>query len=157
MIARYSVFPYRQVLRVITEDRRFMMEALVYDQRVLRFSLDQAPFAGLLTDDSVILGYNLHTKVDGTHHPAFRARNFVPWAHQALRSVGVNQLLADFEGGSDTYAQFQEEMYRNGGNRVAAMEQSLAHPLYTALGYRMHPAVYHKQYPNQFVCALYTK
>jgi hypothetical protein len=143
-LGRYSLPYYKQVLRLISADGKYRMEALEHLPQILIPFLEQQqlPFAHQITPFTKVLSFNLITKVDGHHHPALRAKKFVPWAFHCLDGEkNFQYLLVDFELGSDTYAKFIQDLKSNGGNEIDAMKQAHSHPLYTALGFELVPQV----------------
>ena len=144
MIAKYEVPGiYRQVIRVVPQDARYIMEALIFEPMVLKNTFPKAEFTKLLNEKSVVLAFNIHSKVEGKHHPAIHAKKFIPWAYNACANLGVNYLLADLREWSDPYKIYMEELTHNGGNRLVAIEKTFPHPLYTQLGYKLYPKVHH--------------
>lgn len=146
-LTRYQQMPiYRQVLRLISKDLRYKMEALEHNPQFLKFVLDskKVSFSKEITPLSRVLSFNLISKVDEKYHPAFRAKKFIPWAFQCLNEQeSFTHLLVDFELGSDTYQAFLEDLDKCGGNKLEAIKRAYSHQIKTDLGFELHPEVCH--------------
>jgi len=109
-LSRYKELPiYNQVLRLISKDTKYKMEALEHNPQFLKFVLDskKVSFSKEISPLSRVLSFNLISKVDEVYHPAFRAKKFIPWAFKCLDGQeNFTHLLVDFEAGSDTYQAF---------------------------------------------------
>lgn len=152
---------YKQVLRLLSKDCQYMMEALDLNPLYLKhvFNLRKISLAKEITPLSRILSFHIISKVDGVYHPAFRAQKFIPWSFQCLNGPkNFTHILADFELGSDTYQKFLEDLKKCGGNKLEAMKQAHSHQTMTNLGFKLNPEVVH--YINSkesCVFALYDK
>lgn len=152
---------YNRVLRLISQDARYRMEALEFNSQCLKLVMNErkVAFERQITPLSRVLGFNLISKIDGKHHPAFRAKKFVPWAFQCLNDgQGFNQLLVDFELGSDTYQAFIEQLKKNGENEIEAIKQAHSHQLFTELGFSLSQVDHKIEQQNKpIVFALYNR
>lgn len=153
---------YKQILRLVsTTDYKYIMEALELDPEYLKDVLNRknVSFAKEITPSSRVLSFNIVSKVDGVHHPAFRAKKFIPWSFQCLNGQEkFTHILVDFELGSDTYQKFLEDLDKCGGNKLEAIKQAYSHQTKIDLGFELHPEVVHYKQGNEaYIFALYSK
>ena len=148
---------YEQSLSLISTNSKYEMEALEYDSKMLKhvLNLHGVSFAKEITNSSRVLSFNIISKVDGVHHPAFRAKKFIPWSFQCLNGPkNFTHILADFEFGSDTYQKFLEDLKKCDGNELEAMKLAYSHQIKTDLGFKLSHCGYGKQ---SRIFALYSK
>jgi hypothetical protein len=162
-LSRYKELPiYNQVIRLISKDTKYKMEALVHNPQFLQFILNNKKvlFSRIITESSRVLSFNIISKVDGVYHPAFRAKKFIPWAFKCLnRQENFTHLLVDFELGSDTYQTFLKDLEKCRGNKIEAIKKAYSHQTKIDLGFELHPEVFHCIKPREkaIVFALYSK
>ena len=150
---------YKQVLRLVSKDGKYTMEAVEHNPGYLKhvFNLKNASFTQKIKHSSRVLSFNITTKINGVHHPAFRAQKFIPWSFQCLNGQkNFTHILADFESGSDTYQKFLKDLKKCDGNELEAMKQAYSHQIKIDLGFELNPEfVHHVNGRKPCVLALY--
>ena len=152
---------YEQILRVIPKDGQYRMEALEHDSKFLKYvlNLKGVSFAKEITPLSRVLSFDIISKVNGVHHPAFRAKKFIPWSFQCLNGQeSFTHIFVDFELGSDTYQKFLEDLKKCDGNTLEAMKHAYSHQIKIDLGFELNPEfVHHVNERKPCVLALYSR
>lgn len=150
-----------KAIRIGTLDLDFEMVGYYYTPEFLEKVFSESPFPQYIKDMSKVLMINIQAKKEGEHHPAIRAKHFIPWIIDVIGQENVNNIIADFEPGSDTGKKYWQDIVK-GMNRIGAMENSWAHKQYAKVGFSLIPKLYFYQNPNVYagqptVFALYER